>query len=178
MKTSPWLGGTGPVSATVMSMVTGPPGFTAAAEVVWLTPMSPAAWAAVGTAKMPSTDAAIALSLSIGRPRRAFAARDPALPMVSLLLLLAATRGSAAADRPIDGPRYFQSARYATTPIVASAGGVMLLRHLRRDPSYFVVAGISLDREMERLRGLPVFAGGPIARRIPQLKVRRARSRP
>jgi len=54
----------------------------------------------------------------------------------------------------------------------------MLLRHLRSDPSYFVVAGISLDREMERLLGLPVFAGGPIARRIPELKVRRARSRP
>jgi SprT-like family len=31
---------------------------------------------------------------------------------------------------------------------------------------------------MERLRGLPVFAGGPLAGATPQLKVRRARRRP
>jgi hypothetical protein len=49
---------------------------------------------------------------------------------------------------------------------------------LRRDPSYFVVAGIALDREMSRLRGLSVFADGPLARRKPVLRVRRARKRP
>jgi hypothetical protein len=31
---------------------------------------------------------------------------------------------------------------------------------------------------MERLRGLPVFADGPLARSVPQLKVRRASKRP
>ena len=31
---------------------------------------------------------------------------------------------------------------------------------------------------MERLRGLPVFAAGPLARSAPQLKVRRAQRRP
>lgn len=40
------------------------------------------------------------------------------------------------------------------------------------------MAGIRLDVEMERLRRLPVFAAGPLARRTPQLKVRRARQRP
>lgn len=49
---------------------------------------------------------------------------------------------------------------------------------MRRDPSYFVVAGIALDREVTRLRALPVFADGPLAGRRPQLKVRRARGRP
>jgi hypothetical protein len=49
---------------------------------------------------------------------------------------------------------------------------------LRRDPSYFVVAGIALDREMDRLRPLRVFGDGPLAKREPQLKVRRARRRP
>lgn len=49
---------------------------------------------------------------------------------------------------------------------------------LRRPPAYFAVAGIALDREMERLRALPAFAGGPLARRRPELKVRRARRRP
>jgi hypothetical protein len=48
---------------------------------------------------------------------------------------------------------------------------------VRRSPAYFVVAGIRLDQELDRLRGLPVFAGGPLARR-PELKVRRARVRP
>ena len=47
-----------------------------------------------------------------------------------------------------------------------------------RPPSYFAVAGIALDREMERLRQLPVFADGPLAERAPQLKVRRARRKP
>jgi hypothetical protein len=41
-----------------------------------------------------------------------------------------------------------------------------------------VVADIRLDEEMERLRQLPVFAGGPLATASPQLKVRRARQRP
>jgi SprT-like family protein len=52
------------------------------------------------------------------------------------------------------------------------------LRTLRRDPSYFLVAGVALGREMGRLRELPVFAGGPLAARRPELKVRRARRRP
>jgi hypothetical protein len=40
------------------------------------------------------------------------------------------------------------------------------------------VAGIALDRELDRLRALPVFAGGPLAAARPGLKVRRARRRP
>jgi len=48
----------------------------------------------------------------------------------------------------------------------------------RRPPSYYLVAGVALDRELERLRGLPVFAAGPLATRRPQLKVRRASKRP
>jgi hypothetical protein len=44
--------------------------------------------------------------------------------------------------------------------------------------SYYLVAGVALDQELERLRGLPVFAGGPLARRRPELKVRRAGKRP
>jgi hypothetical protein len=47
-----------------------------------------------------------------------------------------------------------------------------------RPRSYFVVAGVPLDRETERLRALPVFADGPLAKRAPALKVRRARTRP
>jgi hypothetical protein len=49
---------------------------------------------------------------------------------------------------------------------------------LRRDPSYFTVAGIDLREEMGRLRDLPVFAEGPLPGREPELKVRRARRRP
>jgi hypothetical protein len=49
---------------------------------------------------------------------------------------------------------------------------------VRRSPSYYVVVGIALDREMSRLRALPVFADGPLAVRAPELKVRRARRRP
>ncbi len=48
----------------------------------------------------------------------------------------------------------------------------------RRHPSYFAVAGLDLRTEMTRLRALPAFAGGPLAAREPQLKVRRARRRP
>ena len=47
-----------------------------------------------------------------------------------------------------------------------------------RHPSYYLVAGIDLRRELGRLRGLPVFATGPLARSAPELKVRRARRRP
>jgi hypothetical protein len=47
-----------------------------------------------------------------------------------------------------------------------------------RAPAYYRVAGVALDAELERLCGLPVFAGGPLAERRPQLKVRRARNRP
>lgn len=49
---------------------------------------------------------------------------------------------------------------------------------MRRHPSYYSVAGIALDREMDRLRGLPVFAAGPLAERAPELKVRRASRKP
>jgi hypothetical protein len=52
------------------------------------------------------------------------------------------------------------------------------LRTLRRDPSYFLVAGVALRDEMTRLRGLPAFAGGPLADCEPELRVRRARRRP
>ena len=41
-----------------------------------------------------------------------------------------------------------------------------------------MVAGVALDRELERLRALPVFAAGPLAARQPELKVRRAGKRP
>lgn len=47
----------------------------------------------------------------------------------------------------------------------------------RRPPAYYAVAGIRLDQEMDRLRGLPVFAAGPLER-LPELKVRRASTRP
>ena len=47
-----------------------------------------------------------------------------------------------------------------------------------RPRSYFAVAGVPLDRELERLRGLPVFSDGPLAERVPELKVRRAGKRP
>ncbi len=49
---------------------------------------------------------------------------------------------------------------------------------LRRPASYYLVAGIALDREMARLRSLPAFADGPLPARQPELKVRRARRRP
>ena len=47
-----------------------------------------------------------------------------------------------------------------------------------RPRSYYLVAGIQLDEEMERLRALPVFADGPLAGRRPELKVRRAGRKP
>jgi SprT-like family len=47
-----------------------------------------------------------------------------------------------------------------------------------RPRSYYLVAGVALDEETERLRALPVFAAGPLAERRPVLKVRRARRRP
>jgi len=47
-----------------------------------------------------------------------------------------------------------------------------------RPRAYYAVAGVALDAEMERLRQLPVFADGPLAERRPELKVRRARTRP
>ncbi|HEY6551451.1 MAG TPA: hypothetical protein VIY71_09670 [Solirubrobacterales bacterium] len=49
---------------------------------------------------------------------------------------------------------------------------------MRRAPSYFTVAGVDLREEMGRLRGLPVFADGPLPEREPELKVRRAQRRP
>jgi len=47
-----------------------------------------------------------------------------------------------------------------------------------RAPNYYLVAGVPLDREMDRLRGLDVFAAGPLAQRRPELRVRRSRRRP
>jgi hypothetical protein len=47
-----------------------------------------------------------------------------------------------------------------------------------RPRSYYLVAGVALEEEMDRLRALPVFADGPLAGRRPQLKVRRAGRRP
>lgn len=49
---------------------------------------------------------------------------------------------------------------------------------MRRHPPYYLVAGIDLGREMERLRGLRVFSGGPLSELRPGLKVRRAQGRP
>jgi len=49
---------------------------------------------------------------------------------------------------------------------------------LSRPASYYLVAGVALDRELERLRGLPVFAAGPLTADRPELKVRRARRQP
>ena len=48
----------------------------------------------------------------------------------------------------------------------------------RRHPSYYRVAGIDLEREMQRLRALDVFAGGSLAAAVPELRVRRASRRP
>ena len=53
-----------------------------------------------------------------------------------------------------------------------------MLPRVRRHPSYYVVAGVDLRAEMSRLRELPPFAGGPLAEREPQLKVRRASRKP
>lgn len=47
-----------------------------------------------------------------------------------------------------------------------------------RASSYYVVAGVPLDREMERLRRLAVFAAGPLSGRRPELRVRRASRKP
>lgn len=47
-----------------------------------------------------------------------------------------------------------------------------------RPAAYYEVAGVALDRELDRLRALPVFAGGPLVAARPELKVRRARRRP
>ena len=47
-----------------------------------------------------------------------------------------------------------------------------------RPSAYYLVAGVALDLEMERLRALPAFADGPLTESAPQLKVRRARTKP
>jgi hypothetical protein len=47
-----------------------------------------------------------------------------------------------------------------------------------RPRSYYRVAGVPLDAELERLRALPAFADGPLAERRPELKVRRASRKP
>jgi hypothetical protein len=50
----------------------------------------------------------------------------------------------------------------------------------RRPASYYRVAGVDLQTEMDRLCRLPVFGGGdgPLGRRPPTLTIRRASSRP
>src|SRR5690349_509282 len=48
----------------------------------------------------------------------------------------------------------------------------------RHHGDYFLVAGVQLDREMERLRRLPVFSDGPLAKRRPDLRIRRAARKP
>ena len=48
----------------------------------------------------------------------------------------------------------------------------------RRHPRYYLVAGIDLRRELERLRALALFADGPLAVAAPELKVRRSGRRP
>jgi hypothetical protein len=48
----------------------------------------------------------------------------------------------------------------------------------RRPRSYYRVAGIDLRAELERLRSLPVFRGGALAQREPELRIRRARRQP
>jgi hypothetical protein len=47
-----------------------------------------------------------------------------------------------------------------------------------RPRAYYLVAGVPLDAELERLRGLAAFADGPLAERVPELRVRRASRRP
>jgi hypothetical protein len=47
-----------------------------------------------------------------------------------------------------------------------------------RSRLYYRVGEVFLDEEMERLRRLPVFADGPLAKAAPQFKVRRASRRP
>jgi hypothetical protein len=47
-----------------------------------------------------------------------------------------------------------------------------------RPAAYYRVAGVDLRAELNRLRRLAVFAGGPLAGAEPELKVRRARERP
>jgi hypothetical protein len=49
---------------------------------------------------------------------------------------------------------------------------------MKRDPSYYLVAGVALEQEMERLRALETFAGGRLASQRPLFNVRRARKRP
>jgi hypothetical protein len=50
----------------------------------------------------------------------------------------------------------------------------------KRPPAYYLAAGLDLHREMTRLCGLPVLGGesGELARRLPELTVRRAARRP
>jgi hypothetical protein len=47
-----------------------------------------------------------------------------------------------------------------------------------RHPGYHTVAGVDLELEAEWLRGLEVFAGAPLAKRAPLIRVRRAQRRP
>ncbi len=77
---------------------------------------------------------------------------------------------------PSTAPSAGSRSSFRTTP--SHAGALASVAGLRRHPSYFTVAGVRLDLEMSRLRALPVFAGGPLAAREPELKVRRARKRP
>jgi hypothetical protein len=48
----------------------------------------------------------------------------------------------------------------------------------RRNPSYYLVAGVALEKELDRMRALKTFAAGRLAQQRPLLKVRRATKRP
>ena len=48
----------------------------------------------------------------------------------------------------------------------------------RRKRGSYLVEGLDLHKEMERLCALPIFAGGELARRRPELRVRRPQKRP
>ncbi len=70
-----------------------------------------------------------------------------------------------------------RAASARTAPAAAAAASSQGPQH-PRPRSYYLVAAVALDAELERLRALPVFAGGPLARSAPQLKVRRASRKP
>ncbi|MGI8462587.1 MAG: SprT-like domain-containing protein [Solirubrobacterales bacterium] len=48
----------------------------------------------------------------------------------------------------------------------------------RKRPGYYVVAGLDLGEEMDRLRALPLFRGGKLERRRPELRIRRPAKQP
>ena len=48
----------------------------------------------------------------------------------------------------------------------------------KRPRGYYEVAGLDLAEEMDRLRALPIFRGCELARRRPELRIRRPSGRP